>query len=311
MWSPTDVSIHSIVLRENSIRSHQSVFGCRSCVWWRSETSLGCVCGGETWWKWINRIVFTGCSRGGEGASRVGTTTTTKRKYLFSVPQVPAHRLLVFLDDSFTLNRAIYVPLSLVSLQRRGLKWLAYFSRVLWSRLVVTLIEQFLKKKKKKKKGQCHDWSNSVCRVLKIGFVWLEGSHVFIYTSDCFKWQLALCTCVWASVCTSMHIRRVRSPTYRPAAWEITARRDRREEASATVSAARLLSFLVAGRPCCPPHPLLTTFIHTSLQSSLHLCQTHSCTPSCAAAENGYSSLCALQINSPVKQHWLNSDLSS
>lgn len=34
-----------------------------------------------------------------------------KKKYLFPVPQVPTHSLLVFLDDSFTLRRAIYVSL--------------------------------------------------------------------------------------------------------------------------------------------------------------------------------------------------------
>lgn len=41
-------------------------------------------------------------------------------------------------------------------------------------------------------KGWCHDWSSTVCRALKIGFVWLENSWVFIYTLDCVKEQLTL-----------------------------------------------------------------------------------------------------------------------
>lgn len=46
--------------------------------------------------------------------------TEKKTTYLFSVPQVPNHSLLFFLDDSFTLKRAIYVPLSSLS---RGEGW--------------------------------------------------------------------------------------------------------------------------------------------------------------------------------------------
>lgn len=89
----------------------------RTCTW-KCDVG-GCRDGGNTWWKWINTIVFTGCSWGDVGISRVGTTEKKDSLFIFSAAGGRS-QLIGFLDDSFTLKRAIYVPLSSLS---RGEGW--------------------------------------------------------------------------------------------------------------------------------------------------------------------------------------------
>lgn len=64
------------------------------------------------------------------------------------------------------------------------------------------LIVRFLKENR----DQCHDRFSAVCGALKIGFVWLERFCVFIYTSDCFKWQLTLFLSLYVFLCLDAYM---------------------------------------------------------------------------------------------------------
>ena len=124
--------------------------------------------------------------------------------------------------------------------------------------------------KEKKKRGQCHDWSGVVCRALKIGFVWLESSQVFIYTSECAAGSPLLSVC--ASLCA-----RLDACTYAVFAHLCTCQLCRAclhvRDKEGTEERRRARRFPSAHLPLefphgCPLHPLLTTLVHTSLCSS-------------------------------------------
>lgn len=121
----------------------------------------------------------------------------------------------------------------------------------------------------KEKKGQCRDWPDAVCRALEIGFVWLESSQVFIYTSECFKWQLALFPYVrlCASACARLNAYMSCLVTYVHAscAERVCVREikgDGREQVSETVPSAR--------RPLEFPHGWLSSLSSSSIIDHIH-----------------------------------------
>ena len=167
----------------------------------------------------MNRIVFTGCSWDDEGISRVGTG---KNDYLFIFSAAGAcSQLIGFLDDSFTPKRAIYVPLSSLSggegwsdwLILAGSRGLDLWWHINWA---VPL---------KKRKANVTIGPMLFVELWKLVLFGWKSSQVFIYTSESFKWQLALCRFLYACLCVSvwMHMCRVCSLMYMPAVWGMFA----------------------------------------------------------------------------------------
>lgn len=119
----------------------------------------------------------------------------TETTHLFFSAAGARSQLIGFLDDPFTLRRPICVPLSSLS---RGESWssslvlarsrgLYLWWRINWAVPLKKTVQTLL------------------CRAMKIGFVWLESSGLFIYMSECFEWRLARSLHAFVSLCPHLH----------------------------------------------------------------------------------------------------------